>query len=414
MLALPVLALTLSGILARPRGWPEWVYAVAGAATMLALGVVSPVDAAAAVLSQWDIFLFFLGLMVIAGVADESGLVEQLTKLAARAALGRRDVLLVLIAILAVAVTVTLSNDATILVLTPLVVTLTSRLELPVLPFAYACAYLANAASPILPAANPANVILLHGAPLRALDYVGELAFPAVAACVFVVAYLLVSFRRDLRGPLAVPVRDQPDATALFVGVGILAIVIAYLVALDRGVPVGLVAIVGALALVKPLLAFRRIALRGVRGAVEWSIFPFLAGLTVVVTAAGRAGLVSGVGETLAALSGVGTSGLVLIGVGATIAANAMNNLPAVLVFSQALSRLAPRTDLSAIAAAVVVGIDIGPNFTTIGSLATLMWILVLRRRGVAVTSGEYLRRSAFPSAAALLVALALVALRPR
>jgi arsenical pump membrane protein len=162
------------------------------------------------------------------------------------------------------------------------------------------------------------------------------------------------------------------------------------------------------------------LALRGhlditrVRDDVEWSIFPFLAGLIVVVTAVERAGLVDAVAAELASLAALGPNGFVLIGAIAAVAANTMNNLPAVLVAGAGLARLATRTDLPALAAAILVGIDIGPNFTRLGSLATLMWILVLRRRGVIVTGGDYLRRSAFPSAAALLVALALVALRPR
>jgi arsenical pump membrane protein len=414
VLALPVLALTLGGILARPRGLSEWVYAVAGALAMVGLGLISPGDAGVALLAQWNVFLFFLGLMVIAGAADESGLVERLTVVAARAAFGRRDVLLVLVCGLAVLVTITLSNDATILVLTPLVVTMAARLGVPALPFAYACAYLANASSALLPAANPANVILLGAAPIRVLDYLGELAFPALAASVFTVAYLLVSFARELRGPVAVPIADRRDATASLVGAAIAATVVAYVVALDRGFPVGVVAITGA-ALVLAILRLRG-ALEAARVArdVEWSVFPFLAGLVVVVTAAENAGLVDAIAAALRELAAFGAAGLVMIGVATALAANVMNNLPAVLLIGSAVGRLAPRPDLPALVAAVLVGIDIGPNFTTIGSLATLMWILVLRRRGVVVTSGEYLKRSAFPSAAALLVALALVALRPR
>jgi arsenical pump membrane protein len=202
VIAFALMLLTLAGVMARPRGVNEWIIAVVGALAMLAVGALTPAEALNAIVGQWNVLLFFLGLMTTAAVAEQSGVLAWLTGGAYRVARGRQDVLFLLVCALCVAVTATLSNDATILLLTPLVVRMVTAVGAPVLPYAFACALLANAASSLLPIANPTNVIVLEGHPLVLSEYLRHLLAPSVAAIVATVATLLVMHRATLRARL--------------------------------------------------------------------------------------------------------------------------------------------------------------------------------------------------------------------
>src|SRR5690349_14764223 len=189
----------------------ESTVALLGATAVLVLGAIDLSDAGRALVAQWNVFLFFLGLMTIAAVADQSGLLEDLVEAAARAAHGRADLLFLLVSGVALVVTVTLTNDATVLLLTPLVVDMPKRLRVPVLPYAFACALLANAGSVALRIANPANVLMLRTVPLTAREFIALLLPSAVFASVAVVAVLLVAYRRELSVRITVPVPNERD-----------------------------------------------------------------------------------------------------------------------------------------------------------------------------------------------------------
>lgn len=401
-LALPILALTLVGVLTRPGNVREWAVALAGAAVVLATGAITATAAIDALLRQWDVFAFLLGLFGIAAVAEQSGIIERLTGIARRHAAGRRDRLLVLISGVAAVVTVTLSNDATVLILTPLVIALCRALGAPALPYAFACVLMANAASLLLPVANPANIIVLHDAPVRLGPYLAFATLPSLAAMVATVGALLVVFRKELRGGLADPVALATDPDTMIVAIGLGTIMLAYLAALAVGWPVGLVALAGAAGLFAIRLARGHLELRRYAAGIEWAVFPFLAGLFILVTAAVQAGLGPVFAATLAEAEAAGVAGTVGLAIAAAGASNAMNNLPFALVTGEGLRASAGAGTPTVIA--LLVGIDLGPSFTTIGSLATLIWILILRRRGIPLSALGYLR-TAFPAALAAFVA---------
>ncbi|HEY6959230.1 MAG TPA: SLC13 family permease [Candidatus Limnocylindria bacterium] len=403
MLALPLLALTLAGVVTRPRGVREWVVAITGAALVILLGVVPPADALAAIVAQWNVFLFFLGLMAISAIADQSGLLRHLVVASARAARGRADLLFVLVSGVAVLVTVTLSNDATVLLLTPLVVDMARRLRVPVLPYAFACAYLANAASIAIPIANPANVLVLQSIPLTASVFVALLGPSAVFATLATIGAVWWLRRGDLRGRIAVPPLTDHDAGARGVAVGIALIVVVYVVALELRWPVGIVAVIGGAALVALQAARGHLRHAQLRADIAWGIFPLLAGLVVVLRGAEAAGLVDVVAGPLATAV-PDARGIAGVAVLSTLVANAMNNLPWALLAGAAAGHVAtldPR-----LAASLLVGIDVGPSFTAIGSLATILWLLLLRRRDIHVSALDYARASVIPSALALAAAL--------
>lgn len=380
-----------------------------GALAVLLVGSIAPADAVVAIWRQWDVFLFLLGLMGIASIVEQSGVVEHLAVFAERHARGRRDLLLVLVSAVAVLVTATLSNDATVLILTPLVVSMCLQLRVPVLPYAFACALLANTASLLLPVANPANILVLHDAPLRLGAFVGTLLGPSLLAISATVGGIAFVFRTELRGAVAVSARpaDAPDAGP--VALGLIVIVATYLVALANGWPVGIVAVGGAAALLLLRFARGRLRMRRYLAEIEWPIFPFLAGLLVLVAAAERGGLGGVVARVVAEADAAGAAGTVGLGATTALASNAMNNLPLAVVMGSGLRESVDVTRHAI--GAVLVGVDLGPNFTTVGSLATMLWLLILRRREVGISSIDYVRRAWLPSALGLAAAIAAVAI---
>jgi len=377
----------------------ESTVALLGAAAVLVAGAIDPASALAALAVQWNVFLFFLGLMSIAAIADQSGLLEDLVEAAAGAARGRADVLFLLVCAVALIVTVTLTNDATVLLLTPLVVDMAARLRLPVLPYAYACALLANAGSVALPIANPANVLVLRTVPIGASEFIALLATSAACASLATIVVVFLRRRVELAQPITMPIPNERDAGAGAVAIGVALIVCAYLFALELRWPVGIVAVCGAAALITLQAARGFLRVDALRRDIAWGIFPLLAGLVIVVHAAEGAGLVD-VAVRLLADRSADPSGIITLSLASAALANLMNNLPWALLASSAAQHL-PSFD-PRLAASLLVGIDVGPNFTTFGSLATLLWIVLLRRRGIEVTSLAYARAAFLPSAAAL------------
>src|SRR5207244_6751646 len=139
--------LTLIGIMIRPFKWNEAMIAMAGAALLLIIGLINPLDAMGVLLSDWNIFLFFLGMMALSALAEAAGLFDWLASQAARLAGGSARRLLLNTFLLGSLISMVLSNDATELILTPIVYTLVTRLRLSVLPFLFACTLIASTAS---------------------------------------------------------------------------------------------------------------------------------------------------------------------------------------------------------------------------------------------------------------------------
>jgi arsenical pump membrane protein len=151
---------TIAGILFRPREWPEAVWACLGAALLVACGLVSPQAAGTAIAKGADVYLFLAGMMVLAELARREGVFDWLASHAVRAAHGSRARLFALVYAVGILVTVFLSNDATAVVLTPAVYAAVKKARAEALPYLLSCAFIANAASFVLPISNPANLVV--------------------------------------------------------------------------------------------------------------------------------------------------------------------------------------------------------------------------------------------------------------
>jgi arsenical pump membrane protein len=401
LLAALIAVLTLVGIMTRPFRWNEALIALAGALLMLLLGLISPLEALGTLLGDWNVFLFFLGMMTLSACADLAGLFDWLAVQAARLAGQRARRLLLNIFLLGALISMVLSNDATALILTPVVYTLVTRLRLPAVPFLFACTFIADTASFLLPVSNPINIIVLSRFPLGLGDFLRLLLLPSLLVIAVNVGLFFWLYRRQVTGRFDLKRLPSPQTAirhpAYFrYTCGVLAVVaVAYVLASARGLPLSLVALAGAALLLVGALGWGQLRTRELAAHISWSIFGFIAGMFIVVRAVEVSGLTALFGEGLLRLSGGSTFGAVFAGtLGAALGTNLINNVPMAVVLTSALKAVGTAASpLSrAFVAATIFGCDLGPNLTTVGSLATVLWLLILRRRNLDVSGLDYFK----------------------
>lgn len=399
------------GIITRPWGLPEAVWAVAGAAILVLGSLVSLGDAWLAIAKGADVYLFLAGMMLLAELARAEGLFDWVAALAVRWARGSPRRLFALVYLVGIVVTAFLSNDATAVVLTPAVYTATRQARTEPLPYLLICAFIANAASFLLPISNPANLVVFasHLPPLRV--WLVSFAAPSIVAIAATFWMLRATQRRALSEPFAASV-PLPRLTrgARLAALGILLTAVALLWASTAGLELGLPTfIAGAVTTMLVLLLDRRSPWPIIKD-VSWGVIPLVAGLFVLVAGLGRTGLLDALGEALQHLaSGSGAAAVLAAGGGVAAAGNVMNNLPVALIAGSVGAAAGMTSQLKD---ALLIGVDLGPNLSVTGSLATILWLIALRREKVHIDGLTFLRLGARVMPPALLVSLAVVILQ--
>jgi arsenical pump membrane protein len=392
---------TLIGIMTRPFRWNEATIAMAGAAVLLLLGLISPVDAFLTLIRDWNTFLFFLGMMGLSTLAEAAGLFDWLAVQAARLA-GRSAARLFLnVFLLGTLISMILSNDATALILTPLVYLLVTNLRLPVLPYLFACTFIADTASFLLPISNPINIIILSRFPLDLWTFLRLLLLPSLVVIAINIGVFFLLYRQQLKGSFDIN-RLSASETAVkhepyfrYTCAVLAFVAIAYVIASAIHFHLSCVAMGGAMLLLIGALSWRRITLRETAKRISWSIFGFIAGMFIVVRAIEDTGLTTTFGKWLLQLSGGTSFGAVMVGTaGSALGTNLINNVPMAVVMNSALGSIehAPTAIRHGFIAATIFGCDLGPNLTTVGSLATVLWLLMLRQRNVEVSGLDYFK----------------------
>jgi arsenical pump membrane protein len=393
--------LTLLGIMVRPWKLNEAIIALAGAGLLLILGLITPLDAMTVLINDWNIFFFFLGMMALSALAEAAGLFDWLAAQAARLAGGSSRRLLLNTFLLGSLISMVLSNDATALILTPIVYTLVTRLRLPVLPFLFACTFIADTASFLLPVSNPINIIVLSTFRLDLWTFLRLLLLPSLLVIGINIAAFFLLYRQQLKGRF--DAKRLPSATDSIKHKGyfrytctVLGLVaIAYVIASATQFPLSLVALAGAGLLLVGALWWKQSTLLDTSRHISWAIFGFIAGMFIVVRAVEDTHLTTQFGQVLLQLSGGSSLGSVIVGtLGAALGTNLINNVPMAVVLTSALHGVqhsAPSVRLGFIAA-TIFGCDLGPNLTTVGSLATVLWLLILRRRNLDVSGLDYFK----------------------
>jgi len=402
-----IAAAATAGVIVRPFSWPEWVWAATGAALLVLLGLLPASDALAGIGKGTDVYLFLVGMMLLAELAREEGLFDWLAAKAARLAHGSATRLFTLVFVVGTVVTAFLSNDATAVVLTPAVaaVAKTADAKQP-LPYLFICAFIANAASFVLPISNPANLVIYgaHMPPL--LQWLPRYALPSLLSILATYAVLRWSqreaLRQDVSSDIEVPeLSTGGKAAALGIG-GTAAVLLA---SSGFGIELGLPTFLAGLATGLLVLMRSDCSAKTVLRNISWGVLPLVAGLFVLVEALERTGVTWRLAELMhtvvqhsATLAAWG-AGVVL-----AVGCNLVNNLPAGLV----AGRVAELADLpERVRAAVLIGVDLGPNLSVTGSLATILWLTALRREGQSVGAWQFLKLGALVMPPALLLALA-------
>jgi arsenical pump membrane protein len=392
-------------MLVRPRGIPEWVWIGGGAVVLVAARLLPLGGAMHAIREGVDVYLFLAGMMILAELAREEGVFDWVADIAVHHARGSASRLFLWVYLVGTVVTALLSNDATAVVLTPAVLAAVRRAKVEPRPHLLACALIANAASFLLPIANPANLVV-YGAHLPPLGtWLRMFLLPSVASIVATFICLRLLSRRALAG-VAAPVEEayRLDAAGWMAVAGVGVAVVALLVASGLGIPLGAPTCgAGVVALVLVAIKDRGAPKNAVRN-VAWSVLPLVAGLFMIVEALNRAGMMRltrlGLAWLTSAHDGVGKFAG---GFGVALLSNLTNNLPAGLAAGTVLRQMGQH---GLLAHAVLLGVDLGPNLSVTGSLATILWLIALRREDAEITGWEFLKVGVVTMPVALAVAL--------
>ncbi|KVM92610.1 arsenic transporter [Burkholderia stagnalis] len=405
-LAWLISALATAGVIARPFGWPEATWAVSGALLLVVFGLLPVHPALDAVAKGGDVYLFLTGMMLLSELARREGLFDWVAARVVNLAQGSPRRLFALVYLVGAVTTIFLSNDATAVVLTPAVFAAARRAKADPMPLLYICAFVANAASFVLPISNPANLVL-YGARMPSLGvWLVHFAIPSAAsiACTFLM--LRMTQRHALRGRCASGLPVPPLAGGGRIALAGIAATAAALMAVsvtDR--PLGLPTAAAGVVTAACVLYRDRAACMPIVRAISWSVLPLVAGLFVVVEALDRTGAVRALAGLLRALTASGEhTAAAASGLAIALASNLVNNLPAGLVASLTID--AARSP-QAVIDAILIGVDLGPNLSVTGSLATILWLAAIRREGQQVGFGEFLAVGACVMTPALLLALA-------
>jgi arsenical pump membrane protein len=395
-----LLAAVLASAVIRPWGWPEAVVAVPAAALVIAFGALSPHRALTQAQRLGPVVGFLAAVLVLAQLCQDEGLFRAAGAWLAHGVAGSPRKLLARVFAVASVTTAILSLDATVVLLTPVVFATAARQDARAKPHVYAATHLANSASLLLPVSNLTNLLAFADSGLSFSRFAALMLVPWLAA--IAVEYLVIRrfFRADLNvTPSAFPAAEKADVP-LFVLIVLAATLAGFAATSLAGISPAWAAAAGA-----TVLGVRALARRHTTPAAIWrsASVPFLAfvlalGIVVAaVTGNGLAGALQRVmpgGTSLPAL--LGTAAL------AAVAANVINNLPAVLV----LLPLAAATGPAAVLA-VLIGVNIGPNLTYAGSLATLLWRRVVREYDQGEPNlGEFTRLGLLTVPAALVLAV--------
>ena len=423
MTALAIFLATLILVIWQPKGLGIGWSALGGAAVALALGVVSPGDVAIVWDIVWDATFTFVALIVISLILDEAGFFAWAALHVVRWGRGDGRKLFPLIILLGAAVSALFANDGAALLMTPIVLAILLKLDVPragAFAFVIACGFVADTTSLPLIISNLVNIVTANYFDVSFGRYAAVMIPVDLAALAATLLVLWLYFRRDLPAHYSVEgtqvpiaaIRDLAVFRAAFPLLGLL--LVAYLLTAPLGVPIAFVT--GAAALILMAIAGRWfgprenavVSIGRVLKSAPWQIVLFSLGMYLVVYGLGRAGLTDIAAAVLSRLAAQGDL-IATLGTGIVVAllASVMNNMPATLVGALAIDKVdVPARTQELMIYANVVGNDLGPKLTPIGSLATLLWLHVLAGKGQTISWSQYMKVGIVLTPPVLLTAL--------
>jgi arsenical pump membrane protein len=400
-----IVGISIVLMLIRPRNIPEVYWIAGGVLLLLVLRLVPLQLAGRAIAKALDVCFFLIGMMLLSELAREHGVFDWLSSLAVRSARGSCSRLFALVYAVGTIVTIFMSNDATAVVLTPAILTAVRKAKVQPLPYLFVCAFIANAASFLLPISNPANLVVFHNQmpPLgRWLVSYGVPSLLSIAATFIVLRWL---FRKELRTAIEGEVETKPlRREGTLVLVGLAAMVVVLLTASTLGKDLGLPTCLAALAITAIVSIMARSNPLRLAREISWATLALVAGLFVMVDAMESVGAMQQARESLTWAQTVGsTTGTLITGFAVGVANNLVNNLPLGLIAGSTLQAAHAK---GLIADAVLIGVDLGPNLCITGSLATILWLIALRKEKLDVSFWDFLKVGVVAMPIALLASL--------
>lgn len=400
-----IAGLSILLMLVRPRGVAE-VYWVSGGALLLVLLRLVPLKLAGkAVAEGTDVYLFLIGMMLLSELAREHGVFDWLSSAALRGAHGSCTRLFTLVYGIGTLVTIFMSNDATAVVLTPAILAAVRKAKVPPLPYLFACALIANAASFVLPISNPANLVVFHQGMPPLGRWLISFGVPSILSIAATYAVMRVVFRKQLSECIEQEDGERPlSANGKIVVAGLALMIAVLLTASALGRDLGLPTCLAALAITAVVSIKARSNPWGLAKEISWGTLALVAGLFVMVDAVESIGTLKLTAGALHWIQGLApAAGALVTTFVVGVANNLVNNLPLGLIAGATLQ--ATHTH-GLIANAVLIGVDLGPNLSVTGSLATILWLIALRKEKLDVSFWGFLRVGIIAMPVALLASM--------
>ncbi|BBD02633.1 MULTISPECIES: arsenic transporter [Sphingobium] len=421
--AILIFIATIALVIWQPKGLGIGWSAMGGAVVALLAGVVSLSDVPVVWGIVWNATGAFVAIIVISLLLDEAGFFEWAALHVARWGKGNGRVLFALVVLLGAAVSSLFANDGAALILTPIVIAMLRALgygDKATLAFVMAAGFIADTASLPLVVSNLVNIVSADFFKLGFDEYASVMVPVDLAAIAATLGALMLFFRRDIPANYDVAALRAPraairDAATFRAGWVVLVLLLVGFFLLDPlGVPVSAVAAAGAILLLAIAARGNVIETRKVLRGAPWQVVIFSLGMYLVVYGLRNAGLTDHLAALLDRTAQGGVWGAALgTGVIAAVLSSVMNNMPTVLVGALSIDAThATGAVKEAMIYANVIGCDLGPKITPIGSLATLLWLHVLGQKNIKIGWGYYFRVGATLTVPILLITLAALALR--
>lgn len=379
-------------IIIRPFKLAEAFWAVSGGCLLLICRLISPGEAFEVVKKGLDVYLFLTGIMLLSEVAKQEKFFDWLAALAIYFSNQSPVRLFFLVYVVGVLTTVFLSNDATVVVLTPAVFAAVKAAKVKnALPYLFICAFVANSASFVLPISNPANLVV-YGSKMPTLPvWLSLYTLPsvvAIAGTFFGLFYMQKRMiKENILHPIAIPKLSRGGKLA---GSGILASAIVLLICSASDIQLGLpTAITGVIVLIATIIT-GELTPQKILFKISWSVLPLVAGLFVVIESLHKTGILEQGQQWLLQEAQHSTNRTVWIsGTGLAFFSNLINNLPTGLLAANAVQT---GKLIEIIQRAILIGVDLGPNLSVTGSLATILWLVILRKEGINVSAWQFFK----------------------
>jgi arsenical pump membrane protein len=392
-------------MLLRPFKIQEAVWVSAGALLLCMMRLIPLTIAGKAIAEGLDVYLFLTGMMLLSELAKDYGVFAWMAEIAVKSANQSSARLFASMFVVGVVVTVFMSNDATAVVLTPAVLAAVKRAKAPPLPYLFSCALVANAASFVLPISNPANLVVFNANMPPLLHWLAMFSLPSVVA--ILATYILLRWycRNDISAPCAESTCDVKLSGMGKISLcGIVAVAALLLIASALKIDLGLPTFLASTAVVAIATIYSRSNPIRLLREISWSILPLVASLFVIVEAVKSAGalrVLHSLFESSLHLSQ--TSAALMLGIAIGFGTDFVNNLPLGLITGATLHTVPLQPMLAKV---ILIAVDLGPNLSITGSLATILWLTAIRREGLEVSGWQFLKIGAIIMPISLVLAI--------